>query len=48
MAERLARLSLVLKVLGSKHSLCTGYFKNSPSSPGYLALFRAEEGEGGE
>jgi len=37
---------------GSKqHSLCMGFFNNSPFQPainGYLALFRAREGEGGE
>ena len=45
-AEWLERLSLVLKVPGSKYSLFSVFFKSSLSSPnGYLAVFRAGEGE---
>ena len=49
-AEWLERSPLVLKVLGSKHSLYSGVFNNSlvhPAVNGYLTLFRAGEGEGG-
>jgi len=49
-AQRWLSEDVALKVPGSKHSLCTGFFKNSvhPAVSGYLTLFRAGEGEGGE
>ena len=53
-AEWLECLSLVPKVLGAKHSLCSGFFKNYLFTQqyvnlfGYRALFRVEEGDGGE
>jgi len=42
---------LVLKVSGSKHNLCAGFFKTPlgyRAVNGYLALIRAGEGQGGE
>jgi len=52
MAERLERLSLMLKIQSSKHSLNAEFFAINlslhPAVNGYLALFRAGEGEGGE
>jgi len=45
-AEWLERSPLALKVLGSKHSLSAGFVH--PAVNGYLTLFRAGEGEGGE
>jgi len=51
-AEWLDRSSLVLKVPGSQHSPCTGFFKNSLQFTRqlnkYLTLFRAGKVKGGE
>ena len=47
--QRLERLSMVRKVPGSKHSLCSGFFKNTlcvhPAVNRYLGLLRAGAGE---